>query len=161
MYGLEANVIAPVEPPRKLVLRERAWARILEDIRARYPIEACGAMFGRTVGSAALVEEVRPLRNVLGSPRAFWIDVVEWMSAVLEARKRGLEYIGLYHSHAREEPMISLSDRQRMLECPGEVWLIVSYVPGSTPSAAAWVVRGYGLGVDRVGVVIEKGSARD
>ena len=154
MYGVDAEVIAPLRAPTELRIAESAWRRILSDVVSSFPIEACGVLLGHVEGHIALVREAKRLRNILASNRAFWFDVAEWMSAILEGRERGLEYIGVYHSHPREDPILSLSDRQRMLECPGEVWLVVGYLPGREPKAAAWVIRGYGLGVDRVRVTI-------
>jgi len=71
-----------------------------------------------------------PLRNVLRSRESFWFDEGEWMRVVIRGRGEGLEYIGLYHTHPGRSPVPSLSDRHRMLECPGEVWLIVGFEPG-------------------------------
>lgn len=156
VYGVDAEVIAPFRAPMELRITEGAWKKILSDVVASFPIEACGVLLGRVEGRTALVEEARRLRNILASNRAFWFDVTEWMSAIFEGREKGLEYIGVYHSHPREDPILSLSDRQRMLECPGEVWLVIGYLPGREPRAAAWVIRGYGLGVDRVRVTIER-----
>ena len=150
MYGVDFEVIAGVKAPKVVVIKRKAWNEMLASIEQVYPVEACGVMLGRVERETAVVEEVRGLRNILASNRAFWFDVAEWMQAILEGKERGKEYIGVYHSHARDEPLLSLSDRQRMLECPGEVWVVVSYIPGREPKAAAWVIRGYGLGISRV-----------
>ncbi len=156
MYGLDAEVIAQIKAPTRLVLTQKAWARIIEIVKQRYPIEACGILAGKIEGDLAIVKEVRELRNILASPTAFWFDVTEWMDAILAARRKGMSYIGVFHSHPRDEPSISLSDRQRMLECPGEVWLVVAYTPRCKPRLAAWVIRGYGLGIARVKVEVAK-----
>jgi proteasome lid subunit RPN8/RPN11 len=144
--------VAPLERIYKLAIPREIAQEILEHVEREYPIEACGALFGRVESGSALVEKVVPLRNVLGSSTAFWFDERDWMSAIMSAKREGLEYIGLYHSHAREQPLPSLADRHRMLECPGEVWLIVAYRPGGEPRLAAYRIDDYGSAVMRVRV---------
>lgn len=144
--------VAPFERIYKLAIPRGVAQEILKHVEREYPIEACGTLFGRVGRGTALVERAVPLRNVLGSSTAFWFDVRDWMKAIMDAKREGLEYIGLYHSHAREQPLPSLADRHRMLECPGEVWLIVAYRPGGEPCLAAYRIDDYGSAIVRVGV---------
>lgn len=126
---------------------------ILAHVRREYPVEACGVLLGRVREGTALVVRSVPLTNILASSSAFWFDVREWMATVMSGRRGGLSYIGIYHSHAREQPLPSLADRHRMLECPGEVWLLVAYLPSGEPRLAAFKVDEYGLA--RVDVRVE------
>ena len=144
--------VAPLERIYKLAIPRSIAQEILEHVKREYPIEACGVLFGRIEGGSALVERITPLRNILGSTTAFWFDVRDWMGAIMEAKRERLEYVGLYHSHAREQPLPSLADRHRMLECPGEVWLIVAYVPGGETRFAAYRIDDYGSSIARVQV---------
>lgn len=144
--------IEPLERVYKLAIPGSVAREILEHVRREYPIEACGALFGFVKGGCATVERSVPLRNILGSSTAFWFDVRDWMTAIINAKREGLDYIGLYHSHAREQPLPSLADKHRMLECPGEVWLIVAYVPDREPCFAAYRIDDYGSSIARVQV---------
>jgi len=144
--------IAPFERIYKLAIPRGIAQGIVEHVEREYPIEACGALLGRVEGGTAFVEKAVPLKNVLGSSTAFWFDDRDWMRTIMDARREGLEYIGLYHSHAREQPLPSLADRHRMIECPGEVWLIIAYRPGSEPRFAAYRIDDYGSAVMRVEV---------
>lgn len=148
-------VIAPYSVPRRVKITVQAWRRMIEIVREKYPVEACGALFGSVHREVARVSAVEELENVLSSPEAFWFDVRDWMNAIIRHRNAGREYLGLFHSHRREQPLLSLSDRQRMLECPGEIWVIVAYKPGAEPKAAAWVIKGYGQGLAQLPVEIE------
>ncbi len=146
--------VQPYERVYELVLPESVLGEILRHIKEEYPVEACGIMVGVVEGGRGLVKRVRRMRNALASPHAFWFDVREWMQGILDAQREGLSYIGLYHSHAREQPLPSLSDQHRMLECPGEVWLIVASRPSCEPRLAAYRVDDFGSAVARVRVSV-------
>jgi len=130
-----------------LVLPGEVLGGILQHAREVYPEEACGVLLGVVERGRGVVLRAAPLRNVLRSRESFWFEEREWMEVVLRGRGEGLEYIGLYHTHPDKSPVPSLSDRHRMLECPGEVWLIVGLEPGGGVSLAAYRVGddGYSL----------------
>ncbi|MEM2677744.1 MAG: M67 family metallopeptidase [Thermofilaceae archaeon] len=146
--------VQPIERIYELVIRKGVFEEILSHVKEEYPIEACGILLGHVREGKGFAERAKRLRNILASNTSFWFDVREWMSAILDARKEGLSYIGLYHSHGREQPLPSLSDQHRMLECPGEVWLIVAYIPDSEPKAAAYRIDDFGSAIARVPVRI-------
>jgi len=149
------SVIAPYSVPRRVKIAAQTWREIIKIVEERYPIEACGALFGSIHREVAKVTAVEELENILSSPKAFWFDVKDWMNAIIKHKNAGREYLGLFHSHGREQPLLSLSDRQRMLECPGEIWIIVAYRPSAEPKAAAWIIKGYGQGLAQLPVEIE------
>ncbi len=110
---------------------------ILEKIVPRGDLEEAGALLGTVSGGEAVVSEAVPLAWGVGG---FRVDPVKWMRTVLDGEERGLEYIGMYHTHVRGRARPSPLDVRYMMECPGEVWLIV------TPEEArAWVWGGSGL----------------
>lgn len=145
-----APSVQPFERIYELIIRRGVFNEIVNHVRDEYPIEACGVLLGRVHEGKGFVEKALRLRNILASSTSFWFDLREWMSAILSARREGLSYIGIYHSHNREQPLPSLSDRHRMLECPGEVWLIVAYVPQREPRAAAYRIDDFGSAIARV-----------
>ncbi len=140
---------------RRLLLTERARDAIVSDARARYPREACGVMGGVAAArDALLVVDALRLGNVASRREAFWFDELEWIERVGELRRAGLLYVGVYHSHPGPSVAPSPSDLERMIECPGEVWLIVAYEPGLPPRLGAWVVPGFGLAAHRLRVEV-------
>lgn len=145
-----APSVQPFERIYELIIRKDVFDEILKHVIEEHPIEACGILLGRVHEGRGIVEKALRLRNILASNASFWFDLREWMSAILNARKEGLSYIGIYHSHTREQPLPSLSDKHRMLECPGEVWLIVAYVPECKPQAAAYRIDDFGSAIARV-----------
>lgn len=147
--------VQPVEKIYKILLSKPVASSIIKHVKEEYPIEACGVLLGRVTGNSCLINETVPLRNILASSTSFWFDVGEWMRVIINARKLGLEYVGLYHSHARDEPLPSLSDRHRMMECPGECWLIVAYKPGYPAKFAAYRIDDYGSSISSIPVAVD------
>lgn len=79
------------------------WAHVREAL----PEEACGLLLGRH----GRVHIVRPCRNVYASPTRYAIDPADHFAAVREARAKGLEVIGAYHSHPDGPAEPSPTDR--------------------------------------------------
>ncbi|MEZ0346598.1 MAG: Mov34/MPN/PAD-1 family protein [Infirmifilum sp.] len=87
--------------------------------------EKIAVIAGTVDGGAAYVREVMELtgRNEEGLFRTGFQD---WFHAVKELEKRGHKYLGLLHNHPYASPTPSPLDVERMSECPGEIWIIVS-----------------------------------
>lgn len=67
---------------------------------AAYPDEACGLLLGRLAGGAWRLEIFRPTANAAADPRrSFVVPPLELLSADSEARRRGYEIVGIWHSH--------------------------------------------------------------
>jgi len=150
LFKTSYSVIGLQEKVRKVILSKSAYKNIISIVESCYPKEACGVMFGKIKESTAIITEVIKIKNVLESSYRFWFDVIEWMDIILKAKKRNLEYIGLFHSHPKGSPIPSLADRHRMLECPEEIWIIVSYTPDSAINIAAWRIDDWGSSITRL-----------
>lgn len=148
ILGNRASIPEVLKIPRSLL------EEILDLVKTRYPIEVCGVLLGRIEGSVAEVNRVKELMNLLGSSTGFWFDVKDWMRAILEGKELGLDYIGIFHSHDRSEPKPSLQDMERMVECPGEIWLILSFKPEDYYKVAAWSITGYDLATRSIKIKI-------
>ncbi len=138
----------------KIIEKLRMKKSVLDDIKSHirdeYPVEAVGILVGYILGEVAYVEKNARLRNILGSSHRFWFNEVEWMEKILNYRRDGYEYIGIYHSHSFGEPIPSISDQERMIECPGEIWFIVSYKPDNFLKYSAWKLDEQGHGLAKV-----------
>ena len=82
-----------------------------------YPGECCGVMLGKTNGVCKEVVEIVPLKNLRNDParaqellpvdepgreterNRFLIDPLDQLRVEKDARARGLEVLGYYHSH--------------------------------------------------------------
>jgi proteasome lid subunit RPN8/RPN11 len=121
-----------------------------------YPNECCGMLLGRADGSAKEVTEVVPLRNLRhDSSRAqellpledpgreseknrFLIDPLEQLRVEREARERGLDVLGYYHSHPDHPARPSNYDRDHAW--PWYSYLIVSIERGEAADMTSWVL---------------------
>jgi len=86
--------------------------------------EICGFLFGRREGETFRVEEVSFLTNRLNSATAFEMEPIEMVEAIEGAEERGLEVVGIFHSHLKCPPRPSGRDLKGMRLWP-VVWLIV------------------------------------
>lgn len=138
----------------ELIVDFHVMYRVLQHVRSLYPREACGVLLGYREGSTYYVTEARPLPRSSGHGTFFLLDVQEWLGCLLEARRRGLTYVGLYHSHPDSDPIPSPEDVHTMLQYPGEVWLIISVRSDGGIDYAAYVTPTPSSGITRVPVRI-------
>jgi proteasome lid subunit RPN8/RPN11 len=121
-----------------------------------YPNECCGILLGRLDGEWKQVSEVIALKNLrqepekaqelmpLESPESesernrFLIDPREQLRVEREARARGLEVLGYYHSHPDHPALPSSYDREHAW--PWYSYAIVSVVAGEPKELASWVL---------------------
>ncbi|MEM2342045.1 MAG: M67 family metallopeptidase [Candidatus Bathyarchaeia archaeon] len=100
---------------------------LLEEARRKYPIEACGVLFGSISGDEMRVEEIVPLRNVLESETMFQIDPEEFLGVLVEHEGKGLQHIGFFHSRPGYVSP-SIIDLKYMGLWPESIWIIVSHL---------------------------------
>jgi proteasome lid subunit RPN8/RPN11 len=100
-----------------------------EEARRVHPVEACGILFGKLNHAEAVVEKVVIAPNILRSGERFEINPETVVKAILESEKKGLYFIGLFHSHpAPANP--SLVDIEFMKLWGDAIWLILSLTDG-------------------------------
>src|SRR5690242_7463790 len=125
-----------------------------------YPNECCGMLLGHAEGAAKEVSEAVPLKNLrLDSARAqellpladpgreseknrFLTDSLEQLRVEREARKRGLDVLGYYHSHPDHPARPSNYDRDHAW--PWYSYVIIGVERGEPKELNSWV-----LGDDR------------
>jgi proteasome lid subunit RPN8/RPN11 len=91
-----------------VTLSPAAEAAIFAHARRRAPEECCGLLLGKNDD----VVEAVPVANVAEDRRRrYQIDPHEHFSVIREARERGLDVIGTYHSHPRSAAVPSETDR--------------------------------------------------
>lgn len=92
-----------------------------------YPLEACGLLLGRS-GLDEIIEFV-PTTNLAASARVYTVDPREHLRVEREAEDRGLEIVGVMHSHTHSEPYPSPTD---VAQAPDPNWhyVIVSVKRG-------------------------------
>ncbi|HYT00611.1 MAG TPA: M67 family metallopeptidase [Thermoplasmata archaeon] len=79
-----------------------------------FPEECCGFLLGTSGGLRRIVASRRAKNTAPEDrPRRYTIDPLEHLHADDEARKQGLELIGIYHSHPNHPAAPSEFDRSR------------------------------------------------
>jgi len=106
----------------RLIIKYEYLFMILEKAKESR-IEICGFLLGRQEDNDVIVEEVVFTKNRLNSPTAFEIDPLEILKVLGYADKKGLEPVGIFHSHLCK-PIPSERDIRGM-RLWRNVWLIV------------------------------------
>ncbi len=106
------------------------WKEMVEHARSTYPNECCGAMLGATENGRKIVRVGVPLENAFdGSQTArYELRNEDLLAADSEARKRGLELIGIYHSHPDCDAYFSETDLKN--SCPWYSFVVISVKDG-------------------------------
>lgn len=109
----------------RVELRREDFERMLAHAREWLPAEACGLIAGHARGGVKRIERVYLLTNVDRSNEHFTIDPKEHLAAVRDARSRGLEMLGNWHSHP-ESPSRQSEEDKRLSYDHSASYLIVS-----------------------------------
>lgn len=95
--------------------------KIKEQGRKEAPIEACGYL----AGNDNVAKEVIYMKNIDNSPEHFTFDPKEQFAALKYARSKGLDLIGVYHTHPATPARMSKEDI-RLANDTNIVYLIYS-----------------------------------
>jgi proteasome lid subunit RPN8/RPN11 len=107
---------------RTVTIARSALDAVIAHARDAAPAECCGLLLRR---DGAVVEAVRT-HNVADDLRSrFVIDPKDHIDHRREARRRGLDVAGFYHSHPRSDASPSATDRAEA-SYPDHLYLIVS-----------------------------------
>ena len=105
-----------------LSLNEDVWHQMVGHAYGGLPEEACGLFAGDADGTASVFY---PCRNAAASSRVYTIDPRDHLRADRDAEGRGLEIIGVMHSHTHTEAYPSPTDVTQAPD-PGWHYVIVS-----------------------------------
>jgi proteasome lid subunit RPN8/RPN11 len=85
-----------------------AYARMVGHCYDGLPLEACGLLAGRPSSDKADV--CYPTHNVEASARIYTVDPKDFLRADRDAESRGLEILGVFHSHTHTDAYPSPTD---------------------------------------------------
>ena len=124
-----------------LKISEELLEGIREHGKKAYPNECCGVLLGRIEDSRKSVVELRAMENTReDSPRnRYLISSRELLEAEKAARARGLDIVGVYHSHPDHPARPSEFDREHAF--PWYSYIIVSVHGGKPVDLASWTLR--------------------
>jgi proteasome lid subunit RPN8/RPN11 len=115
------------------------WASMVAHAQRAYPNECCGAMLGSTGDGVKLVREALPLENAFEGAQAarYELRPEDLLAADRAARERGMELIGIYHSHPDCDAYFSQTDLKN--SCPWYSFVVLSIRNGEFHHANSWL----------------------
>ncbi len=94
------------------------WQEMVAHARATYPNECCGAMLGKVDGAQKEVLVAMRLENSSAGSQAarYELRPEDLLAADKEARRQGMDLVGIYHSHPDCDAYFSKTDLEN--SCP-------------------------------------------
>ena len=127
-------------PPSKLALDPSVRAAILRQTRAAYPLEGCGLLLGTRQADRAHVLVARHANNLAASPDRYELDPADIIAADSEARAKGRQVLGVWHSHPDRPAGPSAADRAEGVD--GWIYVIAALPAVGPAELRAWYVQG-------------------
>ena len=115
------------------------WREMVAHARATYPDECCGAMLGRVDGDQKEVLIAMRLANSSAGSQAarYELRPEDLLAADKEARRQGLDLVGIYHSHPDCGAYFSETDLKN--SCPWYSFIVLSIQKGEFDHANSWL----------------------
>jgi proteasome lid subunit RPN8/RPN11 len=103
-----------------------AWDLMVSHVESTFPKEGCGLM----IGSDGVVQEAVPVPNSYTGPQEdfFVIDPKDLHRVDQESRQRGLDVLGVFHSHPDCDAYFSKRDLEH--SCPWFSYVVLSIKKG-------------------------------
>jgi len=120
-------------------IESQPWRTMVLHAERVYPNECCGAMLGRTQGEGKLVMEAIALENAWAGEQGerYQLRPEDLLKADKEARSRGLDLIGIFHSHPDCDAYFSETDLKN--SCPWYSFLVLSIRKGQFNHAKSFL----------------------
>ena len=121
-------------------LRRQELQRMEQHGAEAYPNECCGVLLGKAQDGRKVVTDIMPLNNARDdSPRnRFLILPEDFVQSDREARKRGVDILGFYHSHPDHPARPSEYDREHAW--PWYTYLILAVEKGAPREMTGWLL---------------------
>lgn len=122
--------------------------QMLQHAQEVYPHECCGVLIGCEQDGWKRVRLVMRITNKRDdSPRnRYLMEPKEFLNAEREARRLGLEIVGIYHSHPDHPARPSEFDREHAW--PYYSYIIYSVEKGTVVDAHSWMLKADESGFD-------------
>ena len=122
-----------------IVIQTKPWQAMILHAERVYPNECCGAMLGHQQGERKIVTEAIPLENSSEREQRehYEIKPEDLLAADRAARQRGLDLIGIFHSHPDCDAYFSETDLKN--SCPWYSFVVLSIVKGKFDHANSFL----------------------
>lgn len=120
-------------------IEPEAWNVMVSHAQKTYPNECCGAMIGAIDGSDKIVRVAVPLANAFTGEQGqrYELRQEDLLRADSEARQRGMDLIGIFHSHPDCEAYFSKTDLEN--SCPWYSFVVLSIQKGEFDHANSFL----------------------
>jgi proteasome lid subunit RPN8/RPN11 len=107
-------------------IQKTAWEKMVSHVESTFPKEGCGLM----IGSDGVVQEAVPVPNSYTGPQEdfFVIDPKDLLRVDRESREKGLDVLGVFHSHPDCDAYFSKRDLEH--SCPWFSYVVLSIKGG-------------------------------
>jgi proteasome lid subunit RPN8/RPN11 len=107
-------------------IEQQPWSEMVRHAEHNYPNECCGVMLGSTVDGRKLVTSAMPLENAFTGEQGAHYELrpEDLLTADKLARARGLDLIGIFHSHPDCDAYFSETDLKN--SCPWYSFVVLS-----------------------------------
>jgi [CysO sulfur-carrier protein]-S-L-cysteine hydrolase len=131
-----------------LLLPVAVHAEIVGHCLGGLPDEACGLLAGDPATQQATV--CYPTRNAAASARTYTVDPRDHLRADRDAEARGLEIIGVFHSHTHTDAYPSPTD---VAQAPDPSWhYVIVSLRDDSPSLRSYRIVDGEIDEERVGL---------
>jgi proteasome lid subunit RPN8/RPN11 len=120
-------------------IESEPWSAMVAHARRTYPNECCGAMLGMIDDENKQVRVAIELENAFEGAQAarYELRPEDLLAADRAARDRGMELIGIYHSHPDCDAYFSTTDLKN--SCPWYSFVVLSIKEGEFNHANSWL----------------------
>jgi proteasome lid subunit RPN8/RPN11 len=120
-------------------IEPEAWEVMLAHAQTTYPNECCGAMLGRIDGGDKLVQSAVALENAFDGAQGarYELRQQDLLAADAEARRQGMDLIGIFHSHPDCDAYFSKTDLEN--SCPWYSFVVLSIKNGAFDHANSFL----------------------
>lgn len=107
-----------------------AWDVMVEHAKSTYPNECCGAMLGKIDGDRKTVVKAVKMVNAFSGEQGAMYELrnEDLLEADAQARKEGMDLIGIFHSHPDCDAYFSQTDLKN--SCPWYSFVVLSIKEG-------------------------------
>jgi proteasome lid subunit RPN8/RPN11 len=116
-----------------------AWNTMVSHARSTYPNECCGAMLGTIDDGVKQVRTAVPLENAFAGAQGarYELRSEDLLTADAEARRQGMDLVGIFHSHPDCDAYFSKTDLEN--SCPWYSFVVLSIKNGELDHANSFL----------------------
>ena len=120
-------------------IEKTAWETMVGHAQSTFPNECCGAMLGRVDGDSKTVTVAVPIENSFRGEQGdrYEIRPEDLLEADKAARARGLDLVGIFHSHPDCDAYFSETDLKN--SCPWYSFVVLSVKDGRFDHANSFI----------------------